>query len=53
MKVTAQEANQSLKSGIESYQVKVIGDDSHPANFGRLCVKGSAAGERVFRHGEH
>ena len=34
-------------SGIESYQVKVIGDEAHPANFGRLCVKGSAAGETV------
>ncbi len=47
MEVTAQEANQSSKLGIESYQVKVIGDDTHPANFGRLCVKGSAAGETV------
>ncbi len=47
MEVTAQEASHSSKSGIESYQVKVIGDETHPANFGRLCVKGSAAGETV------
>lgn len=27
--------------------VKINGDDSHPANFGRLCSKGSALGETV------
>ena len=25
----------------------VAGDPGHPANFGRLCVKGSALGEKV------
>ncbi|WP_051453387.1 nitrate reductase [Hydrogenovibrio kuenenii] len=28
-------------------RVKVAGDKSHPANFGRLCVKGSATGETL------
>jgi assimilatory nitrate reductase catalytic subunit len=28
-------------------QVKIHGDKSHPANFGRLCSKGSALGETV------
>ena len=30
---------------VENGEVSVRGDDSHPANFGRLCVKGSALGE--------
>ncbi|TLU69191.1 nitrate reductase [Enterobacter sp. MF024] len=30
---------------VEDGGVSVRGDDSHPANFGRLCVKGSALGE--------
>lgn len=29
------------------HQVKINGDDSHPANFGRLCSKGSALGDTV------
>jgi len=33
--------------GIESFEVKVTGSENHPANFGRLCVKGSSAGETV------
>ena len=37
----------SKKTGIENIQVKVIGSSRHPANFGRLCVKGSSAGETV------
>ncbi|CAN8139958.1 Nitrate reductase [uncultured Thiomicrorhabdus sp.] len=28
-------------------KVKVLGDKSHPANFGKLCVKGSSAGETI------
>lgn len=28
-------------------EVKVLGDENHPANYGRLCVKGSSAGETV------
>lgn len=28
-------------------QVTVRGDEQHPANFGRLCVKGAALGETV------
>lgn len=31
--------------------VKVAGDDQHPANHGRLCVKGSALGETVALDG--
>lgn len=34
-------------TGIESYSIKVIGTENHPANFGRLCVKGSSAGETI------
>ena len=30
---------------VENGEVSVRGDDNHPANFGRLCVKGSALGE--------
>ena len=30
---------------VQDGEVSVHGDDSHPANFGRLCVKGSALGE--------
>src|SRR3569623_2956294 len=29
------------------YDVVIQGDDQHPANFGRLCSKGSALGEPV------
>jgi assimilatory nitrate reductase catalytic subunit len=32
-------------------QVSVVGDPDHPANFGRLCSKGSALGETVDRDG--
>jgi assimilatory nitrate reductase catalytic subunit len=28
-------------------QLHIAGDESHPANYGRLCVKGSALGETV------
>lgn len=31
----------------ENRQVKISGDKSHPANFGRLCSKGAALGETV------
>lgn len=31
----------------ESRQVKVMGDQDHPANFGRLCSKGSALAETL------
>ncbi|MCF6345617.1 MAG: molybdopterin-dependent oxidoreductase [Thiomicrorhabdus sp.] len=47
MEVTPKKISPKSVSVIESYQVNVIGDESHPANFGRLCVKGSAAGETV------
>ena len=30
---------------VDAGEVSVRGDDSHPANLGRLCVKGSALGE--------
>ena len=36
------------KSGdLGSQKVKVAGTDTHPANFGKLCVKGAATGETV------
>ena len=31
----------------QNHQVNISGDKSHPANFGRLCSKGSALGETV------
>ena len=31
----------------KTFEVKVIGSKTHPANFGKLCVKGSSAGETV------
>jgi assimilatory nitrate reductase catalytic subunit len=31
----------------KNHQVTISGDPSHPANFGRLCSKGSALGETV------
>lgn len=37
----------STQSDLETLQVRVIGSESHPANFGRLCIKGSATGETV------
>ncbi|MEB6378017.1 nitrate reductase [Leclercia adecarboxylata] len=36
---------------VENGEVSVRGDDSHPANFGRLCVKGSALGETTVLAG--
>jgi assimilatory nitrate reductase catalytic subunit len=43
----AKKTAKNLTSSISSYEVKVIGSESHPANFGKLCVKGSSAGETV------
>jgi len=34
-------------TALESFEVKVVGSENHTANFGRLCVKGSSAGETV------
>ena len=34
-----------------SRTVTIAGDESHPANFGRLCVKGSALGDTVSLEG--
>ncbi len=31
----------------ETRQVTIVGDDEHPANYGRLCSKGSALGETI------
>ena len=33
------------------HQVDILGDKSHPANFGRLCSKGSALGETIALKG--
>jgi len=35
----------------EGAEYKLIGDKSHPANFGRLCSKGSALGETIDLNG--
>ena len=35
------------KNTFKNFEVKVIGDKSHPANFGKLCVKGSSAGKTI------
>jgi len=32
---------------LNTIQVKVMGDEAHPANYGRLCVKGASSGETV------
>ena len=29
------------------HQLKINGDNNHPANFGRLCSKGSALGDTI------
>lgn len=36
---------------VDNRIVKVSGDKSHPANFGRLCTKGSTCGQPVASHG--
>ncbi|WP_152081332.1 nitrate reductase [Enterobacter oligotrophicus] len=36
---------------VEGEKVSVRGDERHPANFGRLCVKGSALGETTGLQG--
>ncbi len=46
-KNTAKDSANNSATGISSYEVKVIGSERHPANYGRLCVKGSSAGETV------
>ena len=38
---------QPKTTGLQNIQVKVLGNQQHPANLGRLCVKGSSAGETV------
>lgn len=37
---------------VEGGAVSVRGDETHPANFGRLCVKGSALGETTGLRGD-
>ncbi len=37
----------SAKVGQSLHQLEISGDVTHPANFGRLCSKGSALGETV------
>lgn len=44
---TAQNLDKPTATGIASYEVQVTGSERHPANHGRLCVKGSSAGETV------
>lgn len=43
--------NTNAQALSKSSPVKVIGWDQHPANYGRLCVKGSSAGETVSHDG--
>ncbi|WP_326466815.1 nitrate reductase [Enterobacter wuhouensis] len=38
-------------ASVAGEEVSVRGDERHPANFGRLCVKGSALGETTGLHG--
>ncbi len=47
MEVKNELSRPSLPSELESIQVKVVGEATHPANYGRLCVKGSSAGETI------
>ncbi len=49
MEVTpnAKESGMTVDEKLTDIHVKVVGDTQHPANTGRLCVKGSAAGETV------
>ncbi|MCF7970474.1 MAG: nitrate reductase [Methylococcaceae bacterium] len=35
------------KVNVSKHQVKIKGDKNHPANFGKLCSKGSALGETI------
>ena len=37
----------SAKVDNKNRHIKIDGDSSHPANFGRLCSKGSALGETI------
>ncbi|HVY24815.1 MAG TPA: molybdopterin-dependent oxidoreductase [Steroidobacteraceae bacterium] len=36
-----------VKATVTAHEVIINGDDEHPANFGRLCSKGSALGETL------
>ncbi len=38
--------------GLESTNIRVVGDEQHPANFGRLCSKGSALGETLVKQNQ-
>ncbi|WP_281648314.1 nitrate reductase [Parendozoicomonas sp. Alg238-R29] len=38
---------QAQVEDVDNHIVKIVGDTSHPANFGRLCSKGSALGDTV------
>jgi assimilatory nitrate reductase catalytic subunit len=38
-------------TNVEARTVEIAGDEIHPANFGRLCVKGSSLGETVGMEG--
>ncbi|MDY1038308.1 nitrate reductase [Lelliottia sp. CFBP8978] len=38
-------------ASVEAGEVRVRGDETHPANYGRLCVKGSALGETTGLQG--
>lgn len=38
--------------GFGSTNTRVVGDEQHPANFGRLCSKGSALGETLAKQNQ-
>lgn len=38
---------QTSTRNVENIQIKIVGSEAHPANLGRLCVKGSSAGETL------
>ena len=47
MDISPKSANHSSDNKFAGFEVKVVGSEFHPANFGKLCVKGSSAGETV------
>jgi len=47
MDISPKPEKNSSSHKIAGFEVKVVGSQMHPANFGKLCVKGSSAGETV------
>jgi len=47
MDISPKPEKNSRSNKLAGFEGKVIGSELHPANFGKLCVKGSSAGETV------